>query len=179
MDTEKKIGYFSQLKLDASFMGGILITNQFSVPLEFKYTEPIVPTEMQKILFGKALEKYIKSTMIRDHLAKEIGIKPSLYIVGHEDRYHLTPIDGRDTVAVQKVPVPPSAMAGRVARTKDREVIVQLDSSDFVRLTFVTPAEAAQQEIINLLTEFSQNMDVVEPLERVENALRSLCQNDS
>ncbi len=158
-------------------MGGILVTNHLSIPLEFKYTEPIVPTSMQKILFGKALDKYIKDTLVRDQLAKEIGVKPLLYIVGQEDRYNLSPIDGRDTVAVQKVSIPQAAMVGRMARTKDREVIVQLESSDYVRLTFATLDETVQQKMVNLIIELSQTMDIVEPLERVDNALKSLCQD--
>lgn len=176
MEDEKRLGYFTQLKLDSTFIGGILITDPYSVPLEFKYTEPIVPTPMQKILFGKALDRYIKDHIIRDQLAKDIKLKPAVYIVGHEDRYNLNSIDGRDTVAVQKVPIQQTAMVGRMARTKDREVIVQLEDSEFLRMTFATLDEAVQQKIVNWIIEISQSMDIVEPLERVESALRSLCQ---
>lgn len=178
MADERRIGYFSQLKWESQFIGGILITNQFSIPLEFKYTEPIIPTKMQKVLFGKALDTYIKDTLVRDQLAKEISLKPVLYIVGHEDRYNLAPIDNRDTVAVQKVPVQQTGVVGKIARIKDREIIVQLEESDFLRLTFATVDETVQQRLAHLIIELSQSMDVAEPLERVEQALKGLCQDD-
>src|SRR5262249_3950874 len=143
------------------------------------YTEPIEPTPMQKVLFGKVLDSYIKNTLVRDQLAKEISLKPSLYIVGHEDRYNLNPIEGRDTVALQKVSVPQNGVVGKLARTKDREMIVQLEDSGFLRLTFATLDEAAQQNIVNLVLELSQSMDLVEPLERVASALKTLCQDSS
>lgn len=165
------------MQWDSKFIGGILITDPLSIPLEFKYTEPIVPTKMQKVLFGRALDNYIKNTLVRDQLAKEISLKPAIYIVGHEDRYHLSPIEGRDTVAVQRMPLPPSNAAGKITRIKDRELIVQLDDSDYLRLTFATADEAAQQKLVSLLVGLHQSMDIVEPLERVGNALKALCQN--
>jgi hypothetical protein len=177
MEDEKRIGYFSLLKSDAKFVGGIMVTNQFGVPIEFKYTEPIVPTKMQKILFGKVLDKYIRETIVRDQLARAVHLKPLIYILGHEDRSNLGAIEGWDTIAVQKVQINQADMVGRFARTKDREVIVQLEDTDFLRLTFSTLDESVQQKIINLVIELSRGMDIVEPLERVENALRNLCQD--
>ena len=126
--------------------------------------------------FGKVLDKYIRETIVRDQLARAVHLKPLIYILGHEDRSNLGAIEGWDTIAVQKVQINQADMVGRFARTKDREVIVQLEDTDFLRLTFSTLDESVQQKIINLFIELSRGMDIVEPLERVENALRNLCQ---
>lgn len=75
-----KIGYFASQKNEEQYIGGIMITDHLSIPLEFKYTEPIRPTRIHKIIFGKVLEKYIGDDVIKKNLFKEIKNIPAVFL---------------------------------------------------------------------------------------------------
>jgi len=47
--SRKQVGYFCHLAINEKHMGGILITNQIGVPLEFKYTEPVTATKLNTL----------------------------------------------------------------------------------------------------------------------------------
>jgi hypothetical protein len=57
--SQKQVGYFSHLRINEKHIGAILVTDQIGVPLEFKYTEPVVATKLHRILYGTVLEKYM------------------------------------------------------------------------------------------------------------------------
>ena len=40
-------------------MGGLLLTDESGIPLDFRYVEPITPTKLQAVLYGKALESHL------------------------------------------------------------------------------------------------------------------------
>jgi len=59
-DVASVFGYLGiEKKSDETYVGGILISDYYGIPVEFKYTEPIKPTNLQKILYGKSIEKYL------------------------------------------------------------------------------------------------------------------------
>ncbi|HNX97400.1 MAG TPA: hypothetical protein PKK12_06945, partial [Candidatus Aminicenantes bacterium] len=63
-----KIGYLSGIRVDDQFIGGVMITDSTGIPLEFKYTEPIRPTRIHQIIFGRVLERYIHEEVIKKNL---------------------------------------------------------------------------------------------------------------
>jgi len=82
------IGYMSVKKVNDSHIGGILVVNQSGLPIEFKYTDPVIPTQLQKILYGKSLEliqvgervyfasQYASPTPENDHLEPDECVIP-------------------------------------------------------------------------------------------------------
>lgn len=169
------MGYFCHLKIDEKHLGGILVTNQIGVPLEFKYTEPVVATKLHKILYGSVLERYIHETVIRDRLAREVRTEPEYFIAPYEEREFLSAVGGKEMVAVQRFKAAAGEVSGPFTRIRDREAIVELEEGPVLRLAFSTTDDAQQHAMVTWLQEVGRTMDILEPLERVATALRSLC----
>ncbi len=172
----KQIGYFCHLKMDEKHMGGILITNQIGVPLEFKYTEPVTATRLHKILYGSVLDKYLHETVIRDRLGREVRALPNFFITGYDEKEFLGPIADREMVAIQKCNLPPGDISGPFTRIREREAIIELEEDrEFLRLAFSTSDEMLQLNIVAWLQENARTMDILEPLDRITAALNSIC----
>jgi len=174
--SRKQIGYFCHLKMDERHMGGILITNQIGVPLEFKYTEPVTATRLHRILYGSVLEKYLHETVIRDRLGREVRALPNYFITGYDEKEFLGSVADRDMVAIQKYSLPPADISGPFNRIREREAIIELrEDAEFLRLAFSTSDETVQLNIVAWLQEIARTMDILEPLDRIAAALNSLC----
>jgi len=173
--TRRQVGYFCHLKIDQKHLGGILVTNQIGVPLEFKYTEPVVATKLHKILYGSVLERYIHETVIRDRLAREVRTEPEYFIASYDEREFLSAVGGKEMMAVQRFNATAAEAAGPFTRIRDREAIVELEEGPVLRLAFSTVDDAQQHAMVTWLQEVGRTMDILEPLERVATALRSLC----
>jgi hypothetical protein len=174
--SRKQAGYFCHLRIGEKHMGGILITNQIGVPVEFKYTEPVVATRLHKILYGSVLDKYLHETVIRDRLAREVRSVPDYFISNYDEKEFLGPVADREMVAVQKCGFPPEDVSGVFTRVREREAIMQLeDDCVFLRLAFSTADEATQLSVAAWLQDLARTMDVLEPLERISTALTTIC----
>lgn len=169
-----QVGYFRHQEIEEKHMGAILITDQIGVPVEFKYTEPVVATKLHKILYGSALEKYLRETVIRDRLGSELKKIPQYFITTYDEKEFLNTLAGREMMAVQKCAVAPES--GSFTRLRPREVIVELKEDHiFLRLAFSTADEAVQLDMVEWLQTLSETMDVLEPLDRISSALTNIC----
>lgn len=172
-----KLGYFSSLKIEDQHIGGMMVTDHQSIPLEFKYTEPVRPTRIHKIIFGKVLEKYISEDVIKKNLFKEIKQIPSLIFVTELELLGEDPVNRIPIVALQTTTLPPLEAAGEFQRIKEKEIIVQpITSTHPLKLTFFSPEPDVQERAMNILRSFIDKIDIHEPFIRVESALRALCQ---
>jgi hypothetical protein len=172
----KQVGYFRHHNIGENHMGAILITNQLGIPLEFKYTEPIAATKLHKILYGSVLDKYLHETVIRDRLGSEIRTIPDYFIVPYDEKEFLGTIADREMVAVQKYNLPPEDLSGPFSRIREREAVVELEEeSIFLRLVFSTSDESIQHNIAVWLQEIALTMDILEPLDRISEALKNIC----
>jgi len=174
--SRNQVGYFCHLKLEEKHMGAILVTNQVGVPLEFKYTEPVVATKLHKILYGTVLDKYLHETVIRDRLGREVRTSPNYFITSYDEKEFLGPIAEREIMAIQKYLVPPGEISGPFNRIREREAIIKLEEESlFLRLAFSTANETVQHNMVSWLQEIARTMDVLEPLDRITSALTSIC----
>lgn len=174
-NSKRQAGYFCHLKLDEKHTGAILVTNQIGVPLEFKYTEPVTVTRLHKILYGSSLERYLHETVIRDRLARELRSDPEFFLATYDEKEFLSPIAGKEMVAVQRIKAGQGDGDGSFTRIRDREVIVKLEDGLDLRMAFSTADDTVQNYVIAWLQELGRTMDVLEPMDRVVNALKSLC----
>lgn len=173
-----QVGYFCHLKIEEKHLGGILVTNQIGVPLEFKYTEPVVATRLHKILYGTVLEKYIHETVIRDRLARELRVEPDYFIVPYDEREFLASIMGKEMMAVQRFNAASGEVSGPFTRIREREAVVELEEGPILRLAFSTADDERQHAMATWLQEIGRTMDILEPLERIVTALKSLCREE-
>lgn len=64
------LGYLTCPKDGAGrFLGALLITDARTVPLAFTFVEPIHPTLIQRILYGRVLESHLRINIIAKSLA--------------------------------------------------------------------------------------------------------------
>lgn len=175
-----KIGYFSSLKVEEQYIGAIMVTDHQSIPIEFKYTEPIRPTRIHKIIFGKVLEKYIGEEVIKKNLLKEIKQVPAILFVTELDLLGEDPVNRVPMVALQTTTLPGLSAAGEFQRVKEKEIIIQpTTSTNPLKLTFFSPEPDVQEKVMTILRSFIDRIDIYEPFTRVETALKSLCQKIS
>ena len=110
-----KLAYFMAVKEGASYLGGLLVTDPSGIPLDFRYTEPITPTRLQGILYGKSLEPHLKEEVIQKTLLKELKTAPDLFILSATELAGGWSGDPRfPALAVQKSQEQPLARPGDV-----------------------------------------------------------------
>jgi hypothetical protein len=80
---KQKIGFLSLYETETadSYVGGILVTDENGIPLEFKCTHSIKPTGIQKSLYGDKLKPYIAITLCGVPLLNNISSKPDILFI--------------------------------------------------------------------------------------------------
>lgn len=172
-----KLAYFVALKEGASYLGGLLLTDASGIPLDFRYTEPITPTRLQAVLYGKALEPHLKEEVIQKTLLKELKSAPDLFILPPAELAGGWNGEARcPALAVQKTQEPALARVGESFRVSPRELLLQVaEAAAPLRVLFAQSVDLpAQEQALQKLLEAAYQMDPVEPLERVSAALQTL-----
>ncbi|HNX30457.1 MAG TPA: hypothetical protein PKM35_02535 [Holophaga sp.] len=176
-----KLAYFVVMKEGASYLGGLLLTDTSGIPLDFRYTEPITPTKLQTVLYGRALEPHLKGEIIQKTLLKELKTPPDLLLLPASELAGGWSGEARCPVlSVQKTQEPSLAKAGEVFRASSRELLVQVtEGASPLRAIFASFVDLPSQDLAaQKLLEAGYQMDVTEPLERVMSALQALVQPD-
>ena len=177
-----KLAYFMAVKEGASYLGGLLVTDTSGIPLDFRYTEPITPTRLQSILYGKSLEPYLKEEVIQKTLLKELKTPPDLFILSATELAGGWTGDAKYPVlALQKSQEAPLAKVGDAFRAGPRDLLLQLaEGAAPLRVMFAASVDSvAQEQAVLKLLEAGYHMDLTEPLERVTAALQSLVVKES
>ncbi|MBI2565867.1 MAG: hypothetical protein HYV63_02375 [Candidatus Schekmanbacteria bacterium] len=176
----ERVGYLRTVRFGEKYLGAIMITDPRAVPKEVLYTEPIIPTSIQRILYGGVLESYLREEILSAHLLREIKTKPGVYIVHHDELALAGQLGGTPSVAVQATHIASLGEGGEIRRVNPDEVLVQpMANADPLRFIFGSSDPGVQEEIIHELIELSRSMDIAEPLERIERALEVLCEGRS
>ncbi|MBV9851586.1 MAG: hypothetical protein JO250_18105 [Armatimonadetes bacterium] len=173
------IGYVLSLAVaDSVFMGGAMVTDPYGLPLEFRYTEPVRATRLQRVLYGDVLEKYIHGDVIVANLVGRLEQKPDIVLVSDPTLLPVLETAGRQAAALSPGRVPPLKDYGAQQEVAEGDFFLQLTDSGSpvrVRLAPGGAADAARKdEAARILTEIGRTMDALEPLVRVEAAVRML-----
>ncbi|MCD6550718.1 hypothetical protein, partial [Thermotoga sp.] len=91
--------YLDSKKLDGKFVGGLLVVDERGIPLEFKYTEPVTPNELQRILYGGSLDIYLKTELISKTLLRKMEKNPDFIFVRDPE---LLEVDERLVLLVER-----------------------------------------------------------------------------
>jgi hypothetical protein len=170
------IGYVLSLSVaDNVFMGGIMVTDAYGLPLEFRYTEPVRATKLQRVLYGDVLEKYIHGDVIGANLVGRLEQKPDLLLVADPDLLPVLEATGRKSAVLTHSRVAPLKDYGAQQDMTEEDFYLQLkDSGSPYRVRLASSDAAKKAEIARVLTDVGKTMDVLEPLARVEVAVRML-----
>ncbi len=165
---------------DASYTGGVMIIDRYGMPHEFKYTEPIRPTKLQRILYGKALDRYIKNEVIVKNLISKIENAPSLYFVKERELSDFGSELKRLFVTVSVSMDDPGKEVGSIKQTEGGEFIIRVSSTEVFRCySNALKSSERMKEFTEILLELSKTLDLLEPFNRVEEALEFICKQKS
>jgi hypothetical protein len=84
ISTNTKIGFFSLVPTDdteSGFVGAMLVIDVQGTPLEFKCTEAIHPTIIQRTLYGIRMKPHIAVVLCGAPLFKAMSITPEIIFV--------------------------------------------------------------------------------------------------
>ncbi len=177
------LGYVLSLAVaDDVFMGGAMVTDAYGLPLEFRYTEPVRATKLQRILYGDVLEKYIHGDVIGGNLISRLDQKPELFLVSDPAVLDAIAALGRRVVQLSPSRVPPLKEFGAWQDISDTEYFLQLTDSGSpmrVRLPGREPNPPVRAEATRLLCEIGRTMDPAEPVARIEAAIKMLWSDEN
>ena len=177
------LGYvLSQAVADDVFMGGAMVTDAYGLPLEFRYTEPVRATKLQRILYGDVLEKYIHGDVIAGNLISRLDQKPELFLVSDPAVLDAVQASGRKAAQLSASRVPPLKEFGAWQDISDTEYFLQVTDSGSpvrVRLPGRGPDLSLRAEVTRLLTEIGRTMDPTEPVARIEAAIKMLWSDET
>jgi hypothetical protein len=155
---------------DGAYVGGLMVTDASGLPVDFRYTDPVTPTRLQRALYGSVLDRYLRSEVVLRTLLDALDGPPSLLLVDDPDLLD-EPIDGFPVALVAASKADPIGPAGARSAEGTGTFLLQAGGSGNplrVSLPAGSPHEAA---VVAALVALSSRMDVLEPAARVRDAL--------
>ena len=132
-------------------LGGMLITDNTGIPLEFVVTTAVKTTAAQRILYGKRLRSYIAINLCAKQLLQNVKTKPKVLFVQND---WLLGIHEHTEVPVLQL-IPTEQLDGPVGRP-----------------TVMPPAK--HPEYADVLDLTSLDADMVDAFERIEACRKAL-----
>jgi len=154
------IGYLSVLEIEGRYSGGLLVVDERGIPSEFKYTEPITPTKIQKIIYGKALKKFIYIEVIGKNLVSKSETKPQIILT---DLMELTEV-GENVFFITRV-------FGEEEASEEGEYIIKSPISSYR----ILGSGKLSEDILKKISDYAENYDLLEPFDRLKRAIEYIC----
>ena len=163
---------------DESWTGGLMVTDQRGLPLDFRYIEPIKPTKLQKLIYGGALKRYLLLDAIAGTLLKAVKSKTDWVFTSDPLLLELEgDIPGRFIIVGNGEREPLSA-AGEWEKEDIGKIVFQVSPSGSpVQLIFNSQDDADTEKVADELVSLAGQLDFTEPLNRIGEALKEICQN--
>jgi len=170
--TKAKIGYIiASEQCDNVFMGGLLVTDQKGLPIEFRYTDPVTPTKLQRIIYGSALDRYLIVEVIARSLVESISDKPDIFITNSRLILELSEVFKAPLISIQQGEESPFPELGYMTKLPTGDFLMQIHPSGSPVHIAYTGDPHGFEKIQPLLAASGSKMDLIEPLRRIEKAL--------
>ncbi|MDR3321868.1 MAG: hypothetical protein LBS93_05405 [Synergistaceae bacterium] len=181
-DKKLLLGYLTVEAKDNYFRGAALVTDGRGIPVDFRYTEPVRPTRLERILYGGALDIYLREEVILENLLSAIEAKPALWLV---DDFELV----RPVQKLSKLPAfvleptqrSPLESSGKFETTAEEGVFIfQADNiSAPLRLSLSGENVSKVAQTVEILTAAAEDMELMEPFSRIERAFEAVTESES
>ncbi|WP_414551694.1 hypothetical protein [Anabaena sp. CCY 0017] len=158
-----KIAFLSKYQFDSdAIRGAVLVTDKETKPLEFRVTEAVRPTKVQRTLYGEILYDYILVELIAVPLLAALTEKPKFVLVD-DDMF-------MDVNNKQEIPVIRLEAQESVNYEKNKFIIQDIKSSKFPSLRIIVSKnlEAKLIDIQQCLEEIYMIRDLLEPFKRIQ-----------
>jgi hypothetical protein len=173
------IGFFSVFSTQdkQGFLGALLVTDRQGKPEEFRVTLPIKPTPVQKMLYGKSLNRHVGVQLcgspLFGALKKHSGL--SILIVSDPDWLPLA-----EVIECKVVQLAPAGAKLQIEGQPNQASITPTSASFPSLAAQYPPTYSAEQrqKCTAVLQEYSLYIDLCEPFQRMEMALGVLATED-
>jgi len=183
MDHSKQlIGYITIDSNENYFRGAALVTDHRGIPTDFRYTEPVRPTKLERILYGSALDIYLREDIILDNLISAVETKPVLWLLSDEGLIGpVQKISKLPSIAIATSARSPLEQSGQCEPTGETGVfMLQADNiSAPVRLTVSSENISKISQFAQFLTESAEGMELMEPFSRIARALEAVAESEA
>lgn len=176
------LGYLTVEAKENYFRGAALVTDQRGIPADFRYTEPVRPTRLERILYGGALDIYLKEEVILENLLGAVEAAPSMWLVYDEELIKpvqkISKLPAIATEATQRTPLDQS---GQFETTGEKGVFIfQADNiSAPLRLTLSDDNIPKISQFAQTLSAAAEDMELLEPFARMAKAMEAVSETES
>ena len=172
-----KPGYLVvEIREEGACVGGLMVTDENGLPLDFRLTDPITPTRLQRALYGGALERYLRADVVAGTLLSSIEAKPTVIFVDEDDLLRL-PDAPCPVASVDTTQLPPIGPVGTSKGERGTHALLQInDHGAPVRVKVAD--EASIGPVSDALVALGGFMDVSEPADRVRDALNLIASGE-
>jgi len=173
---ESRIGYIDIYgNAKDGYVGGVLVTDRIGVPVEFRHTENVNPGKLQKILYGRSLERFLKCESLAKCLLSDLENKPDILIVPDPEYFLLTRAFSFPFVQISRAAKEPLTQHGEVQEISESEIILQvLSLREPLRVKVDRKNAPTLASVKTLLLDLGRTMDLLEPMSRVQEALKEI-----
>lgn len=176
-----KIGFFDlqQTKSKLGYIGALLVTDELGKPEEFRVTYPVKPNAVQRHLYGASLEPHIGVMLCGMPLYQELKHRDELRLIvlSHADYLNLAEHVSCRVVKLARV-------GEQMSVSEDATQAMHLKSTNqsFVPISAICPSSYDEEMALDtqlLVERFFNNMDLLEPFDRIASALAALADVDT
>ncbi|HOO74369.1 MAG TPA: hypothetical protein PLS66_03675 [Tepiditoga sp.] len=162
------IAYFSIFKSqDEKYSGGILTVNDKGLPENFKYTTPIKPNKIQKIIYGNNIKSY---------LAGEIIEKNFQEVFKDTDIIFVNDADINDYIKdSEKIIYISENYTGNDEYYKNDEALIKVMDNKGIKLSY---NKEIGKDLYEKIKNFAEIFDITEPFDRLSEALNHICSSE-
>jgi hypothetical protein len=179
MDSDVYLGFFS-LNLTAAkdgYMGALLVTDLLGRPAEFRVTLPVKPTAIQRTLYGDALEPYIGVELCGKQLLKALQHELNIMVVNTDYLLQIRSMCSFPVIHIQQ-----AGSAINVQTVADKpsssERFESLGRFQPVNVCTAPGFDSDLDEARPLVQETLKSLDLLEPFDRIDKALKLLQSQD-
>ncbi|MBU7582819.1 MAG: hypothetical protein KAF91_07890 [Nostoc sp. TH1S01] len=159
-----KIAFLAKYQFDNdAIRGAVLVTDKDTKPLEFRVTEPVRPTKVQRTLYGEILYDYILVELIAVPLLAALKEKPKFVLV--DDEIFM------DANNKQEIPIIRILKQENVSYAKDKSILEEIKSSKFptIRISCSKKIETKLADVKTSLEEIYTSRNLLEPFQRIQD----------
>lgn len=163
--SQAAIAYLSYRDFDngEAYRGAILVTDEWSKPLEFRCTAPVRPTQLQRTLYGKSLLPHILTELVGAPLIASVREKPQIILISDEAYFDVRHKTSSPVIRVSKS-----------GNGKSKGALIQSASGKFdpveiqAHSKFAADLDAAGDRLRDLFARW----DLTEPFSRMGEGLQ-------
>ena len=176
------IGYVMIDSQEDCFRGAVLVTDSRGLPTDFRYTEPVRPTKLERILYGNALDIYLREDIILDNLLNAVQTKPTVWILSDEELIDpVQRISRLPALVIAGSARAPLEQSGQCEPTSEDGVfMLQADNiSAPLKLTVSQENVSKISQFAEFLTSAAEEMELTEPFTRMARALEAVADTET